>query len=576
MRDLPDKTIIEKVFRPRDVFYNNGIVNFYGYLLKKGWVVPKLSEHNALELSFERDREDEIYSTFLNDFIGMNNIVYQTDNDRWYWNDQQGKFQWDKRFDVKGRASGNDIKHGVYKYVYSDGLDVPQEQLSKLFKEFLTQGNVKDKAYLEVLNKLQSGDNVQLVLHITKDEAIANFARYFADGPILGMDSKIHQFEDGQSYFRDMFPNQKGKIDRWDALIYWYGSRIKRFFNGEYYMYPNSYDLDSLYRMKREMDIRDDAVERFDEKTGQNKKLPTNMEIAEQLSSDGITNRNFYISKSEQEFELKFFMYLFSFIYHIEDDYLNNADDIRTRGRKEELYNCLQRLTFVTYTEDGDMKSSLNEYSKAYDLIKFFEQLKSYEIDGGYSNLFFYLSQLITAISLSKSHKEENQNIKFFAGNMLNFRDLRKNYLEASYDALKNNSYTLGKALYNFEKLYLDKINGGEKYMNLHEKAKVLGDGIGKFASDLQNSGKDLLFGLRGIKNHKQFVSYFKDLKYVVLKNQDSGFGPSKDFTDTLSQLLEELDREPDNWEIVRDYTAIYAIDKYRNVNYAKLKEGGK
>lgn len=576
MIGLLDKSDIEKVFKPRDVFYNNGIVNFYVYLLQKGWDIPRLSDNNALRLSFKKNREDEVYSTFLNDFIGMNNIVHQTENYRWYWNDQLKKFELDHKFDVKGSASGNDVKHGVYKYIDSDKLDIPKEKLCELFESLLEENNVKDKAYFDDLKKLKSGKKVELVLHITKDEAVANFAENFAGGAVLEMDSKIHQFEDGQSYFRDMFPNKKERIDRWDALIYWYGSRTKYFFSGMYYMYPNSYELEALYRIKREMRIRDDEVERLDKETGKKKSLHTNVEMDELLSRDGIINKNFYISKSEQEFELKFFMYLFSFIYHIEDDYLYNAEDTRTRVRKEELYNYLKKLTFVTFTKDGSMKSSLNEYSRVYELLSFFEQLKSCKIDEGYSNMFAYLSNLITAISLSKSQKVENQNIKLFADNMLNFRSLRKNYFLAAYDSLKNNSRTLGRELYRFERFYLNKINGGETDMELHEKGKVIGDGIGKFASNLQNNGKDLLFGLRSIKNHKQFISYFKDLKFMVLKNLDSGFGFTKDFSNALLQLMEELDRDHDRWELVRDYIAIYAIEKYRTVNYAKSQEGGK
>jgi hypothetical protein len=139
----------------------------------------------------------------------------------------------------------------------------------------------------------------------------------------------------------------------------------------------------------------------------------------------------------------------------------------------------------------------------------------------------------------------------------------------ASFNILKNDSKSFGKKLFEFEKLYLKKLLG-EENMNIHEQSKKLGDGIGHYCAELGD--KDLLFKLRNVKNYKQLIGYFKDLKFSILKNEGKAKF-SKEFNESLSETLEDI--EP-NWEIVRDYIAIYAIDKYRAVAFAKSNKGDK
>jgi hypothetical protein len=221
------------------------------------------------------------------------------------------------------------------------------------------------------------------------------------------------------------------------------------------------------------------------------------------------------------------------------------------------------------------MKSELNEYSKAYKLIKFFKKLKEHRIEKDNKSIFTYLSELITNLSLSKSNKEVNLNIKSFATNMLNFKSLRKNYLEASFDVLKKNDKgRLGKELYIFENIYLEEIKKEDLEMDLHRKSKIIGEGIGNFEAQIDD--KNLLFTLRNIKNHKQLISYFKNFKFEVLKNQEKAKFNSE-FLESLRSILEELEQKTENWELARDYIAIYAIDKYKSSSYAMKKNiGGK
>ena len=94
---------------------------------------------------------------------------------------------------------------------------------------------------------------------------------------------------------------------------------------------------------------------------------------------------------------------------------------------------------------------------------------------------------------------------------MLKFIDMRKVYYEVSYKMLKKDKGRLGSGIYDFENIYLNELGRGDYVMSLHSKSKELGEGIGLFAANLED--KDLLFKLRNVKNHKQMVAYFKDLR---------------------------------------------------------------
>lgn len=578
--------LIEKVLAAKDVFFNNGIINVLEYL-ETGELesLDYTFQNNKLIFRFDKKNEDEIYNKLLENFINRNNIVFLTDNDRIYWSTEKNSFIKDKKFDVQGKASANDVKY-LYNYISPREINVSTQELYETFKKFAVENNLKDKEINdfkkclidEETSYFKPSDKKGIPLHMTKQKGISNFAEYLAGKPELPFDSKVHQFEDGGFCFRDMLFNKNNIIKKWDALIYWYGSRIKRLFylssDSSYYIYINSSNLHALYQLKSYLKIYDDRFEIRDETTGKIKALPTNIDLYTTLSKDGIKNSNFYISSSQQEFQLKVLLYLFSVVYHIEDYYQNRVKDERRKKQKEELFNSLKDIVFFTYTENGSMKSSLSEYSKAYRLFKLFNEMISIKIRDSDASLFKYLSDLMTVISLSKSEKEENLNIKRFADNLLNFRHLRKNYFEAVYDILKNDKKVgVGKDLATFENLYLDFIGRGEMEMNLHMQSKKLGDEIGLFVSTIED--ENLLFKLRNVKNFKQLVSYFKDLKYSALKNQeDERF--TREFNEILVKTLDELDECPENWELVRDYIAIYAIDKYKIVNYAKSLKGGK
>lgn len=559
--------MIEKIFYPKDVFYNNGIVNLYEYL-KQNNIESLQSEFDdsSLKLKFNESDEIKIFDLIISEFIADNKLVIFTKNDRLYWDKKRNNFVKDKKVDVPSGAR-NEKKYILFR-----------EKLNKLG---FTKEEMKSKYDSCLDNNLNEFEDLvdkkgKVIIHKKHEDYVSQYKNevlWKDQNNEISLDSKIHTFEWGPGPFADMLPNKVEKFDKWDALIYWYGTRIKRFYNANFYIYLNSRRLDNLLEFKNELRINDEKIKYKDDKTEEIKIIPANIDFRNQFYKDGIKNPYFYISNSEAEFELKFFMYLFSLIFHIEDSYEEETEE-RYRGRKEKLYNSLKYITFFTYTQEGDMKSALNEYSKAYKLIIFFRKLKECKIEKDRKDIFIYLSDLITALNLSKSSKEVNLNMKSFANNILNFKSLRKNYLEASFNVLKNNKGRLGKELYIFENLYLKEIKKEDLEMDLHRKSKIIGEGIGNFEAQIED--KNLLFNLRNIKNHKQLISYFKNFKFEVLKNQEKAKF-NTEFINSLTDILDELDKGSENWEIARDYIAIYAIDKYKNVSYAKEQnKGGK
>jgi len=547
--------VITKKFPSKDVLFNNGIVNFYKFLEESELELEKELNAYNLILKIDEDKENEIYLQILISFIKKYGIVYQTKNKRWYFDENKKDFILDNKFDTIG-GQKNDLRNGVYLYKNISEFNLTREEVEKLYLDFCEKNSLKPEKDSNGKLKVPNAKN-EVIVVIPLDEAIERFAKYLVKSDFLKIDSKIHTFEDGQKTFQSMLkiPNSY-KINKWDALIYWFGGRIQRFYNDKYYIYPNSSNLISLKIFKEHLNILDKNIEIRDEK-GNIKIINTNINFKDQLEKDNIFNPNFYISKSQEEFEVKFFMYLFSVIFHIEEQY--EKANKRRKATRKLLYDTLQYISFVVYTDDGTFKVSFNEYTKAYMLIKFFEILKKF-------NLFEYLADILVTFSLSQKSNEVNLSLQKWCKNLLDFKSLRKEVYLASFNILKNEKKPFGKRLFEFEKLYLEKILKGEG-MDIHTISKTIGDGIGLFCAELGE--KDLLFKLRNIKNYKQLLGYFRDLKFAVLKNEEKAKF-SKEFNEALNELLKDIES---NWEIARDYIAIYAIDKYRSVTFAK---GGK
>ncbi|WP_147566017.1 hypothetical protein [Clostridium tyrobutyricum] len=566
-----------KKFVKRDVFYNNGLVNLKMCLDEYFKTLNCKLDQNSLTVEIPQNQDKKYFDNIFKKFIYENKIVFKTKNDRLYWNKDDKRFIYENKYDIKGKSSGNDVKY-LYNYITPAEIKISTEEFFNVYIEFakknkFSESKIKsDTKLFKKADNFKKEDKCTIPIFMTQDEAVESYIQYCVKGDMIKFDSKIHQFEDGGYCFRDMLSKKDKTIDKWDALVYWFGAKIMRYYNLNYFIYYNSTDLLALQDLKKKVPIDDEKIRILDKKDNI-KEIPTNVDFVKQFSLDDIRNKNFYISSSITEFQLKFLMYITSCIYHFDDDYKNSDEDEITK-RKEDIFNNFKKASFVSYTQDGDMKSSLNEYCRSYRMIRFLNSL----IDKEYldTTLFKYISDLITAINLSKNDQEKiNLNIDRFSRNILKFADLRNVYYDVSFKIFINNKRGLGSALYCFESIYLKEIGRGERIMKLHEISKKIGDGIGTYASNLNNVNKDgrnLLFRLRNIKNKNQMISYFKDLEFVVLRNEEVS-KYAKQINDNLEELfnlLESDEVENGDWEVIRDYIAIYAINKYKSVNTAK------
>ena len=543
-------------------------------------------DRDGFTIKVPENQDKKYFDNIFKKFIDENEIVFKTKNDRLYWNKGDKRFMYENKYDIKGKTSPNDVKY-LYKYITPSEIGISTEEFWDEYIKFaekmgFSKSTVKSHTeFFKSGNSFKKENKCTIPVFMTQSETVQSYIDYCVKGERLKFDSKIHQFEDGGYCFKDMLLKKNKTIDKWDALVYWFGVKIKRYYNFNYFIYYNSTDLLGLQDLKTKIPIEDGKIRILDKKDNV-KEIPTNVDFIKQLSFDNIRNKNFYISSSIAEFQLKFLMYITSHIYHLDDEYKNLDEDELTK-RKEDIFNNLKKASFVSYTQDGDMKSSLDEYCRAYKMIRFLNSLMNKEyLD---TTLFKYLSDLITLINLSKNAQEKiNLNTERFSRNILKFADLRKVYYDVSFKTFINNKKGLGSALYCFESIYLKEIGRGEWFMKLHEISKKIGDGIGIYASSLNSvskEGKNLLFRLRNIKNKNQMISYFKDLEFVILRNEEvSKFAKQvNDNLEGLFNLLESNEGKNGDWEVIRDYIAIYAINKYKSINSAKelqKSKGGK
>lgn len=610
---------ISKKFIVKDVFFNNGIVNLYQFLKENDFDIEIEILENTLILNIKN--EENIFIKLFSSFLNNYKIIYATKNEDLYFDETINDFTFKERYNIVGASSGNDIKNS-YIYKSAEELGYTKDSLQDKYLNFCLSSNltpnIKNKniensikkelkisnkkltkednekiiSYLfekkELLNVPDGSNNIRIYSHITEltKNSINN---YFLKENPPKIDSKIHPFETKNKTLFSMLKSQPNhyRLDKWNSLIYHFGNRINRYYfrsqekksgnnSVEYIVLPNSSNLKSLNLIKKDLKITNESL-----RNNNKIEIGTNINFYEQLSKDEIKKSNFFIIKSIKDFELKLFMYIFSKIFHIEKNYKDLDDELLslfdedTFSYSKMLYEALKDISFVSYSFDKNFKYSLSEYTQIYPLMVFFLKLKE-------NNLFSYLGELIYQVSISKKKKmnekkeEYNQNIKKLANAILDFQSIENILVDVSYDLLKthdenkkNKIYKrLGYQLFQFINLYLIEIKKGE-YMELHSESKKLGQQIGNIVSKYND--KDLLFKLRNIKNFKQMISFFKDVEFYFLQKDEN----NKNYLD-IKNILEILKSEKENWDLVRDYIAIYAIEQFKYRVYKESKEGDK
>jgi len=537
-----------KKFFIKDFIYNNGIVNFASFLERKN------IDFNLTQHFLEVEVDDNKFYEFLAEFIKDNRIIEQTDNKRWFFDENEQKFIVEARFFIKD-AGPTDMRNVMEKLKIKPKIseDELYEKLVKFGKEqnFDINRKYSNLSYEPLFDKNKKLKK-KLYKYVSIDEFIKAYIDYLIKDNNLELNSKIHTFEDGQIYFHDMLKRPKNyEVDKWDALIYWFGGKIKRWFYFDIYIYPNSINLLYLKRFKDYLKINDSKIQ-IKAEDGP-KSLPTNIDIVGKLKELDINLLNFYISKSEEEVFLKLLIFIFLHFYIIESK--ANHSHPFLRKKFSELFKQLMYLSFVVYKDEKEFKSAFFEYTRSFKIFEFLFEIMQKDI-------FKKLIEIMTVISNPNLDKD-GFFMKKFSKKFLNFQDLRKIYFEVVYLILKKEKEIkyINLDVYDFEKFYL-KFKG--ENMQIHDDAKVLGEWIGLVSATLDN--KDLLYKLRNVKNYKQLLSFFRDFKYVLLKNEDK-VGVSKEFDEALERVIKNLEEV---WDVVRDYIAIYAINKYKSVKYAK------
>jgi hypothetical protein len=112
--------LMVKKYQPKDMIFNNGIVNLYRFLEDRNLDIKIEFNRSSFVLSMNEEKSEEIYLKLLQGFFKEYKIVHQTKNNRWFFDEKKQNFILDKRFDVVGKSSGNDILSGVYYYKTPD------------------------------------------------------------------------------------------------------------------------------------------------------------------------------------------------------------------------------------------------------------------------------------------------------------------------------------------------------------------------------------------------------------------------------------------------------------------------
>ncbi|MCK4442808.1 MAG: hypothetical protein KAU90_12440, partial [Sulfurovaceae bacterium] len=250
---------MELKYQPKDMLYNNGIVNLYHFLEDMNLDIEVSLNNSLLLLTMKTDNSKEIFFEILKEFFKKYKIVHQTKNDRWYFDGKKQNFILDKKFDTVG-GQKNDLRNGIYLYKNISEFGLDREYVEGLYLDFCKKYNQKIEQNSNGTLKVPNKKN-EVIIAITLDIAIERFTNYFVSSDILKRDSKIHTFEDGQGTFHDMVkPSKSYTIDKWDALIYWFGGRIQRFYNRDYFIYPNSSDLKALEKFKEFLKIDNERI----------------------------------------------------------------------------------------------------------------------------------------------------------------------------------------------------------------------------------------------------------------------------------------------------------------------------
>lgn len=561
----------EIILKKKNFIYDNGLVNCLLFLNEKNKNNDLGVTNNELDLpnfkfkdkvslvlytdkiiiSGEKNDLDDFFNFYLEKAIGE--LVHFTENPKFYWDQNNETIVEGKKVDIKFNNSRNEIKNS-YLFENVDDLYYKNKKLTKeAIIKAAKEKNLNEKEIGELFFDKKSKNRVRIYPLMERlKESYANYLVKEMEREHLILDSKIHPFEDGKKNFKDYISARYEQIYKWDALIYWLGSKFNKYYDNNLSLFLHSSSLLDLYEAKNLLNINNVDVEEENKKTGKFEKKRRNIKY------DKILDKLDFYSYNEADWELRIVFVIY-----------RQLRKFKNEGNFSQIFENFQSINLISFTEDGDFKSSLNVYTQLYNVIKLLESLENYKIEVGEnenSNLLNEFSSIIKTTSKNILYKDDlHFNLKILAKNFLTFNLLTKNYMTTQENALRSEKLSsLPKTLNEFEQVYLKLIGKNNEFLLYHNLSQIVGDGIGKFLGSIDD--KALIFNLRSVRNYEQLIKFISQFKFSALKDDEKARF-NIEFNEALNSLLPIINSE--SWEIVRDYMAIYMISAYKRVNYA-------
>lgn len=245
---------------------------------------------------------------------------------------------------------------------------------------------------------------------------------------------------------------------------------------------------------------------------------------------------------------------------------------IKTKALNRDELSLLSMFYFIVTGRGVDDLKAYNKISYIVNLFERTRNVKSYDKQFLHSLINYAYYKDISTYETKNMPREELSR-KIIEGMPIDSNITDLSYYNLSLDSPSGLNPNL---LYEFLKEYLEAI-GMTDLKELHEICMLVGDRIGYFAGNLNN--KNLLYPLREIGNIEGLTGFFKDLEYEIMKEDAGAIWNSKPEgkDKTYSELIREILLNAQNNQkiiLIRNYLAIYAVQKYLSTKFAKSKGG--
>ncbi|BAW31812.1 MAG TPA: hypothetical protein PLO64_00035 [Methanothermobacter sp.] len=553
-------------FEKRDFLYDNGLVNIFSEM-ERHKEFKKLEDNNlkykdseislnSLNLNFTGYRKDleEIYFILRSFYYAR--VFEETKNYKPYYDPEKDKVIIGPKLNVKPFLQRSERTKDLLPRV-----DVPKSKLEELKKE---EEILKLQSDKNVSGKLQYGKQSKVNVYLKPQRLGENisgrikkllkgercilcgfdYSRYIDDSnkektfSILST-NLIFDFGTGDTLpsFRDHRNKKDMPICFMCDLIYRYGMMDNYFLNNNLFII-SAPSLPLLYKIKNVLLIDSEYKEN----------------IKRNIKTNFIEDKDFFTTD--------IYSTLLLLLYKIKSEILERDE--------------LKLLNIFYFTVNSRGVDDLKNYNRMSYIIKFFDELKDLITNNGRP----FLYSLINYASYKgmKDSKTKNLPREELSKNILYSLPIDPVLMDLSYNNLSiNNPSTLNsQLLFEFFEKYLE-VTGMNELKEIHEICMLVGDRIGYFAGETDN--KSILYSIREIGNMEGLTEFFKDLEYEIVKEKAGAIWSSKPkgkdetYFSLIKRILQKS-QDKKNITLIRNYLAIYAIQKYLSTKYAKTKGG--